>query len=67
MVAFHFLPCDRVPFSGIECSRYELNARIVYPPSYGDKRTEIQKVIECRSGVGEIPNSKYWTASICSG
>lgn len=51
---FHFLPCDRVPFSEIECSRYELNVRIVYPPSYGDKRTEIQKVIECRSGVGEI-------------
>lgn len=46
MVKFNFLPCDVFPILKATCSIYEFNAEIIYPSSYGDIRTSIQKRIE---------------------
>lgn len=68
MVKFLFLPCDKAPSLEITCSQYELGARIVYPPSYGDKRTEIQKIIELNSGFEEkFPTINIGPVQFCLG
>lgn len=53
MVKFDFVSCDGMPYLAATWSRYEFDAKIIYPFSYGDKRTEIQKEIECRIGLQE--------------
>lgn len=53
MVKFHFLPCAIMPRLNVICSFYELDAGIIYPPSYGDNRTAIQKSIDYHIGFKE--------------
>lgn len=53
MVKFHFRPCAIMPSLNATCSFYELDAGIIYPVSYGDNRTEIQKTIEYNIGFKE--------------
>lgn len=68
MVKFDFLPCDKAPSVEITCSQYELDAKIVYPPSYGDKRTGIQKIIEFNSGFEEkFPTVNIGPVQFCLG
>ncbi|MFH7812063.1 MULTISPECIES: hypothetical protein [Acetobacter] len=68
MVKFDFPPCDKAPSVEITCSQYELDAKIVYPPSYGDKRTEIQKIIEFNSGFEEkFPTVNIGPVQFCLG
>lgn len=53
MVKFNFLPCDVFPHLNATCSIYEFDATIIYPLSYGNKKTAIQKDIESHVGFKE--------------
>lgn len=51
MVKFNFLPCDVFPHLNATCSIYEFDATIIYPLSYGNKKTAIQKDIETEPSI----------------
>jgi hypothetical protein len=61
MVEFSILPCDVLPHLSVTCSRYELHVEIVYPLSFFDQRTPIQKIIESQIGFREsFPVINIW-------
>lgn len=54
MVQFDFLPCDVAPRLDAVYSDIAFHAEIIYPFSYGDKRTSMQESIESHLGISEI-------------
>lgn len=53
MVKFRPIPCDIVPNLNVTCSKIALDAKIIYPSSYNEKRTTIQETIESYVGFKE--------------
>ncbi|MFT8891930.1 MAG: hypothetical protein ABF888_08830 [Acetobacter papayae] len=53
MVQFDFLPCDVAPRLDAVYLDIAFHAEIIYPFSYGDKRTSMQESIESRLGISE--------------